>query len=89
MYSDDIDFESQFEFDSKNVDDDLIHDILNKIIECRDFKVVKRNLSNLQIPLESERGKDILRAAEKLRIYSICKKIKFYWDSSKKFRGFL
>ena len=33
-------------------------------------RVVKRNLSNLQIPLESERGKDILRAAEKLRIYS-------------------
>ena len=44
MFKDDIDFESQFEFDSKNVDDDLIKEILNKIIECRDFKVVKRNL---------------------------------------------
>ena len=44
MFKDDIDFESQFEFDSKNVDDDLIKEILNKIIECRDFKVLKRNL---------------------------------------------
>jgi DNA topoisomerase-1 len=44
MFTDDIDFESQFKFDTKNVDDNLIKEILNKIIECRDFKVVKRNL---------------------------------------------
>ena len=44
MYTDDIDFESQFKFDTKNVDDNLIKEILNKIIECRDFKVFKRNL---------------------------------------------
>ena len=44
MYTDDIDLPSQFEFNSKNVDDNLIKEILNKIIECRDFKVVKRNL---------------------------------------------
>jgi len=44
MYSDDIDFESQFNFDSKDIDDDLIREILNKIIECRDFKVIKKNL---------------------------------------------
>ena len=44
MYADDIDFESQFQFDKIEVDDNLIKEILNKIIECRDFKVLKRNL---------------------------------------------
>jgi len=44
MYTDDLHFDSQFKFDTKDIDDDLIKEILNKIIECREFKVVKRNL---------------------------------------------
>ena len=44
MYTDDIDFDSQFNFETIKVDDDLIKEILNKIIECREFKVIKRTL---------------------------------------------
>ena len=44
MYTDDLDFDSLFKFGIVNVDDDLIKEILNKIIECREFKVIKKEL---------------------------------------------
>jgi DNA topoisomerase I len=45
MYSDDIDLESQFEFYSKDIDDDLIKEILNTMIKHKTFKITKRDTS--------------------------------------------
>src|SRR6056300_704339 len=45
MYNDDINLPSQFEFTSKDVDDDLIKEILNVMIQNKKFKIIKRDIS--------------------------------------------
>ena len=45
MYSDDINLPSQFQFNSKNIDDDLVKEILNIMIQNKTYKIAKRNIS--------------------------------------------
>ena len=45
MYNDDINLQSQFEFTSKDIDDDLIEEILNVMIQNKKFKITKRDLN--------------------------------------------
>jgi len=44
MYDDNINFESLFDFKKIKVDDKLIREILNKIILCREFKVIDKEI---------------------------------------------
>ena len=44
MYDDNINFDSLFNFNKIEVNDDLIKEILNYIIECREFKVIEKEI---------------------------------------------
>ena len=45
MYSDDLNLPSQFQFTCKDIDDDLVQEILNIMIENKKFKIIKRDIS--------------------------------------------
>jgi DNA topoisomerase I len=45
MYSDDINLPSQFQFNSKNINDDLVKKILNIMIQNKTYKITKRDIS--------------------------------------------
>jgi DNA topoisomerase-1 len=45
MYNNDLNLPSQFQFTSKDIDDDLIKEILNIMIKHKNFKITKRDTS--------------------------------------------